>query len=477
MRGAHPEAAPRIGPYVLRMRRVVIVGGGFGGLIAAKHLRKVPVEVTLVDRANYHLFQPLLYQVAMAGLSPSDIAVPIRSALHRNANTRVLLDEVTSVDLASRTIHLASEAALPFDYLVLAAGAHTNYFGHPEWASFAPGLKDIDEAVEIRRRVLLAFEAAEREPDPARRRALLQFVVIGGGPTGVELAGALAELSRFVLSRDFRVVCPQDAEVTLLEAAPRILLPFEEKLSRSAVEQLAELGVKVRTGAMVTNVDQAGVHIKAQDGGEELVPASTVLWGAGVRARPLAKTLGVELDRAGRVIVGPDNAVPGHPDVFVIGDMASQNDQNGKPLPGLAPVAMQQARAVAANIARDLEGKPRAPFRYRDKGIMATIGRSRAVAQTKHTRFTGFPAWLAWIFVHLWFLVGFRNRFLVFYNWLYGYLTYRRGARLITGRRLRPGVPRQVVEPSEAERAAAERGAGLPGALAEHPEKTAPVTH
>ncbi len=445
------------------MRRVVIVGGGFGGLITAKKLRKAPVDITLVDRANYHLFQPLLYQVAMAGLSPADIAVPIRSALHKNKNTHVLLDHVVSVDLAARKVHLLSGQALDYDNLVLAAGAGTNYFGHPEWSTFAPGLKDLDEAVEIRRRVLLAFEAAEREPDPEKRKALLRFVVIGGGPTGVELAGALAELARFVLARDFRTICPADAEVTLLEAAPRILLPFDERLSEKAVKQLNELGVTVRTNTMVTKIDEAGVHVKLPDGSAELIPASTELWGAGVQGRPLAKTLGVELDRGGRVIVGDDNSIPGHPEVFVLGDMAHQKGADGKPLPGLAPVAMQQARNTAANLLRDIEGKPRKPFRYRDKGSMATIGRSRAVAQTKRLKFSGFPAWLAWIFVHLWFLVGFRNRFLVFYNWIYGYLTYRRGARLITGRRLRAGVPQQVVEPSEVERAAARINGGGKG--------------
>ncbi len=428
------------------MRHVLVVGGGFGGLIAAKELGKLPVEVTLVDRANYHLFQPLLYQVAMAGLSPSDIAVPIRSILHRQKNVQVLLDEVTGVDLAKRRIHLKAGRDKSFDTLILAAGARTNFFGHDEWSRYALGLKDLDEAVEIRRRVLLAFEAAEREPDPVRRKDLLRFVVIGGGPTGVELAGSLSELARFVLSRDFRVVCPADAEVTLLEAGPRILPPFEPALSEKAVEQLHELGVKVRTGAMVTKVDEAGVHL-----GDELLPASTVLWGAGVVARPLAQSLGVELDRAGRVIVGEDCAVPGHPDVFVIGDMAHFRGADGKPLPGLAPVAMQQARLVAANVRRDLEGKPRAPFRYRDKGMMATIGRSRAVAEKGRLRFSGFLAWMAWLVVHLWFLVGFRNRFLVFYNWAYGYFTYRRGARLITGRRLEAGVPDRLVAPSEVE--------------------------
>lgn len=446
-------------------KRVAIVGGGFGGLAAAKGLGKLPVEVTLVDRVNYHLFQPLLYQVAMAGLSPADIAVPIRSALHRKRNVRVILDEALAVNLARRQVALRNGAPLSFDYLVLAAGAGTHYFGHPEWSRWAIGLKDLNEAVEIRRRVLLAFEAAEREADPAKRRDLLRFVVIGGGPTGVELAGALAELARFVVARDFRRVQPEEAEVLLLEAGPRILLAFDPDLSERAVRQLRELGVKVRTGAMVTKIDEVGVHL-----GDEAIPASCVIWGAGVRPRPLGATLGVPLDAAGRVIVGPDCSVPGHPNVFVIGDMAHFPGPNGRPLPGLAPVAMQQGRHVAAVLRADLEGKRRPSFRYRDKGIMATIGRSRAVAQKGRMRLAGLLAWLAWIVVHLWFLVGFRNRFLVFYNWVYNYFTYKRGARLITGRRLLPGVPEQVVEPSEVERIAApreraERGPPAPDAL------------
>lgn len=439
------------------MEHVVIVGGGFGGLQVAKRLAKAPVRITLVDRLNHHLFQPLLYQVAMAGLSPSDIAVPIRAALHRQRNVRVILDEAVGVDLARREVELRTAGRLRYDKLVLAAGAGTNYFGHPEWSKWAVGLKDLDEAVEIRRRVLLAFEAAEREPDPEKRKALLRFVVIGGGPTGVELAGSLAELARFALSRDFQTIHPEDAEVTLLEAGPRLLAPFDPKLSASAARQLEELGVTVRTGCLVRQIDDEGVRVAGPDGTETTLRGSTVIWAAGVRARPLSRTLGVELDRGGRVIVGSDGSIPGHPEVFVIGDMAHQVGPDGKPLPGLAPVAIQQGRNVAANILRDIEGKPRVPFRYVDKGMMATIGRSRAVAQTGRLRISGLLAWFAWIVVHLWFLVGFRNRLLVFYNWAYNYLTYKRGARLITGRRLEPGVPRQVVEPSEVERAARER--------------------
>lgn len=431
------------------MRKVVIVGGGFGGLAAARQLKDVPVATTVVDRANYHLFQPLLYQVAMSGLSPADIAVPIRSAVHEAQHTRVLLDEVTAIDLEKKEVQVKEGAPLSWDYLILAAGAGTNYFGHPEWSRFALGLKDLDEAVEIRRRVLLAFEQAEREPDPEVRRKLLRFVVIGGGPTGVEVAGALAELGRFVLARDFKNIHREDVKVLLLEGGPRILPAFEPKLSQQAVDQLAELGVKVRTGALVTHIDENGVHL-----GDEALPASTVIWAAGVRPRAIAATMGVELDRAGRVIVAPDCSIPGHPDAFVVGDLAHHLGPEGKPLPGLAPVATQQGRFVARMIEADLRGKPRGDFRYRDKGVMATIGRSRAVAQTKRFKLAGYPAWLAWIFVHLWFLVGFRNRVAVFFNWFWSYLTYRRGARLITGRRLTAGVPKQIVEPSEVERAA-----------------------
>jgi len=463
-------------------RHVVIVGGGFGGLAAAQALGRLPVDVTLVDRANHHLFQPLLYQVAMAGLSPADIAMPIRAILRRRRNVRVFLDEAVAIDPAERRVELRGLPPLRYDWLVLAAGAQTNYFGHPEWSRWALGLKDVDDALEIRRRVLLAFEAAEREVDPARRRALLRFVVIGGGPTGVELAGTLAEIERHVLARDFRRIHPGDAEVTLVEAGPRILPPFDPRLSEAARRQLEELGVKVRTGAMVEGVDDRGVHLRV-DGKQEILPASTVLWGAGVRARPIASTLGVALDRMGRVIVGPDCSIPGHPEAFVIGDIAHHAGPDGNPLPGLAPVAMQQGRFVARAIAADLAGRPRGAFRYRDKGMMSTIGRSRAVAEIGRLRFAGLLAWLAWTFVHLLFLIGFRNRLLVFVNWVYSYVTYRRGARLITGRRLEPGVPAHVVEPSEVEREAeahaklqarAEAPAPLHGAPAGAPTAPAP---
>jgi NADH:ubiquinone reductase (H+-translocating) len=420
-----PEARPH----------VVIIGGGFGGLTAAQSLSKAPVRITLIDRTNHHLFQPLLYQVAMAGLSPAEIAMPIRSIVGGQRNVTVLLDEAERIDLDAKTVFL-KDGRIGYDFLILATGARTTYFGHDEWAHLAPGLKDLDDAVEIRRRVLLAFEAAEREFDEAERRRLMTFVVIGGGPTGVELAGSLAELARFVLARDFRVVEAESAKVILIEAAPKILAAFGDELSEAGLEQLRELGVEVRTGTMVTDIDERGVHL-----GEDFVPTATVLWGAGVQTTPITKTLGVEIDRAGRVVVQPDLSVPDHPDAFVIGDAAAFLHQDGKPLPGVSPVAMQQGRAVAESIVRTLRGRPRDKFVYTDKGSMATIGRSRAVALVKGMKLRGHLAWLAWLFVHLIFLIGFRNRIVVLITWAWSYFTYKRGARLITGHRLTPGPP------------------------------------
>ncbi|MCC6749881.1 MAG: NAD(P)/FAD-dependent oxidoreductase [Deltaproteobacteria bacterium] len=433
--------APPHGPTLARLPRVVIVGGGFGGLTAARELAGRPVEVTVIDRTNHHLFQPLLYQVAMAGISPADISYPIRSVLRRQENARVLLDEVRGVDLFARRVRL-TQGSLPYDYLVLATGAQTNYFGHAEWSRFALGLKDLDDAVEIRRRVLLAFEAAEREPEPARRAQLMTFIVIGGGPTGVELAGALGELARFVLARDFRRVDPTTAQVLLLEGGPRILPSFDEELADAAVEQLDRLGVKVRTGALVREVDATGVYLDL-----EHLPAATVLWAAGVSGTPLVAQLGVPLDRAQRVVVEPDCSLPGHPEVFAIGDMAAFLHQDGAPLPGLAPVALQQGRFVARALLAALEGQPRPHFRYVDKGSMATIGRSAAVAQVGRLKLRGFLAWLTWLFVHILFLVDFRNRAVVLFTWIWSYLTYKRGARLITGHRLEPGPPSDTAPP------------------------------
>jgi NADH dehydrogenase len=412
---------------------VVIVGGGFGGLEAAKALRKAPVRVTLYDRMNYHLFQPLLYQVALAGLSPNEIAMPIRSILSRQKNTEVVLAEVSRIDLPGRRVHFSDGTDTTYDYLVVSAGARTNYYGHDDWVRVAPSLKDLNDALEIRRRVLMAMELADREADPVRRACLLTFVVIGGGPTGVELAGAIADLSRDILARDFRNATPETTRVVLLEMSGRILAPFHERLSASAVKQLQELGVEVRTGARVTAISDKGVHL-----GEELIQSSTVLWTAGVRPNDLTLSLGAPLDRGGRVLVQQDCSVPAHSEAFVIGDMACFVPAPGEaPLPGISPVAMQQGRRAARNIARSLEGKPRQPFVYVDKGFMATIGRARAVAQLRGLKLTGFVAWLAWIFVHLWYLVGFRNRLFVFADWCWSYLTARHGARLITA----PPVP------------------------------------
>lgn len=433
------------------MAHVIIVGGGFGGLSAARSLKRAPVELTLVDRSNYHLFQPLLYQVATSGLSTSEVAVPIRGVLGKQQNASVILDEVQDFDLDHRLVILRDEKPLSYDFLVVAAGSRTNYFGHLEWCRSGLGLKDLDDAIEIRRRVLLAYEAAEREADPAVRRKLLSFVVIGGGPTGVEMAGALAELARFTLSRDFRNAKLREAKVTLVEALPRILPPFDERLSALATRHLKKLGVQVRTGKMVTSIDEAGVHFR-----DDLLEAGTVVWAAGVEARPLTRQLGAELDRGGRVLVEKDCSVPGHPEVFVVGDMACFHGRDGRRLPGVAPVAIQQGRAVARSIKDTLAGKQRRTFTYRDKGMLATIGRSRAVYQKDRLRLDGHVAWLAWVFVHIFYLIGFRNRMAVLADWTYSYLTYKRGARLITGRRLEAGAPGRgrVVEPSEIEVAA-----------------------
>jgi NADH dehydrogenase len=416
-------------------KRVIVVGAGFGGLAAAKALGSPdpgsPVDVTVVDRLNYHLFQPLLYQVALAGLAATDIAYPIRAVLHKKRNVEVLLGEVTKVDPAARQVRLEDGTVLGYDYLVLAAGARTSYFGHDDWAAFAPGLKDLDDALEVRRRVLVALEAAERTQDADARRRLLTFVVVGGGPTGVELAGAIADLSRDILAVDFRRLDWKSVRVVLVERAPRILTPFAPSLSTKARAQLAELGVEVRNGVGVEMIDGGGVQVAG-----EMIPAGTVLWGAGVQPSPLARDLGVPLDRAGRVPVAPDCSIPGHPDVFVVGDMAAFVPEGGTdPLPGISPVAIQQARLVAGNILREQRGQPRRPFRYFDKGFMATIGRARAVAQLGPLRMSGVLAWLAWVFVHLWYLVGFRNRLAVFTNWIWAYVISRHGARVITGRR------------------------------------------
>ena len=408
---------------------VVIVGGGFGGLTAARALKKVPVRVTLVDKENHHLFQPLLYQVATAGLSPGEIAVPIRNVLRKHRDTRVIMGEVVGVDLDARRVELGDGGTLEYDWLVVAAGTQNNYFGHDDWEEHARGLKSIHDALAVRERILMAFEAAEREQDPERRDELLTFVVIGAGPTGVEMAGAISELSRQTLKEDFRVVDPAGIRVVLAEMAPRVLPPFDEKLSASAEKQLEDLQVEVRTGTPVTDVNERGVRI-----GDDFIPCSTVVWASGVEAVPLAERLGTKLEK-GKVAVEPDCSLPGHREVFAIGDIAhlvpEEGDNAGEPLPGLAPVAMQQGRHVVRCIRADVRNAEREPFRYADKGMMATIGRSRAVAQSGKLRLSGLLAWLAWIFVHVWYLIGFRNRLLVMFNWFWSYATFKRGARLI----------------------------------------------
>ncbi len=427
-------------------RHVLVVGGGFGGLGVTRALAREPVHVTLIDRANHHLFQPLLYQVAMAGLAPNEVAVPIRAVLSAQENARVLLAEVTLIDLSARLVSSKQALPLTYDYLVVATGAENTYFGHDEWQSVAPGLKDLDEALEIRRRVLLAFEAAEREPDPAVQRRHLTFVVIGGGATGVELAGAIAELATFVLARDFRAIHSDATRVILLEGGTQILASFTPTLSASAQKSLTAMGVEVRTGRRVTAIDATGVCC-----GEERIEASTVLWAAGVRASPLAARIGLAVDRQGRALVQQDCSVKGHPEVFVIGDAASFIPEGQeKTLPGVSPVAMQQARFVARQIARSLDGLPRESFKYVDKGSMATIGRSRAVAMLGRLELSGFVAWLAWLALHIFYLIGFRNRIVVLLDWAWAYFGYRRGSRLITGHRLEPGAP---IDPPKSERA------------------------
>ena len=416
------------------MKHVVIVGGGFAGLNAAKKLGgRTDVRVTLVDRQNYHLFQPLLYQVAMAGLSPADIATPIRSVLARCGNISVLQGSVRGIDLRNRMIS-ADFGQLEYDYLVLCCGSVPSYFGHGDWEEHAPSLKTIPQATEIRRRLLSAFEEAERTSDPDRRRQLLTFVVIGGGPTGVELAGAIGEMSRFTLARDFRNIDTRLTRVVLIESGPRILSMFSEQQASQATRDLEKLGVQVRPNTLATSIDEHGVQA-----GPERIASSTVLWAAGVRGVELDGQDCVEVDRGGRVVVNEDLSIDSYPNVFVAGDQSCFTHQTGKPLPGTAPVAMQQGRYVAETIRRDLEGKPREAFRFVDKGQMATIGRSRAIVEIGRLRFSGWFAWVTWLVVHVYFLVGFKNRLLVVLHWAWSYLTFRRGARLIVEREWRFG--------------------------------------
>jgi len=413
---------------ILRVPHVVIVGGGFGGLAAARALRRAPVSTTLVDRRNHHVFQPLLYQVATAALSPADISAPIRSILRRARATEVRMSEVTGFDLAAREVLLADGSRLAYDYLVVATGATHAYFGHPEWEPLAPGLKTLEDATHVRRRFLLAFEAAEQEEDPEERRALLTFVVVGGGPTGVEMAGAFAEIARHSLIRDFRRIDPTTARVILLEGGPRVLAAYGESLGAYARRALERIGVTVRTESVVTRIEADAVYV-----GEERIRTRNVVWAAGVTASPLGRALGVETDRVGRVMVRPDLSIPGHPEVFVVGDLMNLAGPDGKPLPGVAQVAIQGGRAAARNVVRSIRGQPREPFRYFNKGNMATIGRRAAVLERERLRMKGWPAWVAWLFIHIAFLIGFRNRVAVMMEWAWNYLTWQRGARLITG--------------------------------------------
>jgi NADH dehydrogenase len=418
-------------------KRVVIVGGGFGGLHAAKVLGRAPVKLTVLDRRNFHLFQPLLYQVATGALSPGEIASPLRVVLHKYRNTEVLMGNVVDIDVGNRRLILSDGASCGYDYLIVATGATHHYFGKDEWEMLAPGLKTVENATEIRSRLLNAFERAERETDPDERRALLNFVIVGGGPTGVELAGALGEIANDTLRHDFRHIDPRESQILLVEGEPRLLPGFPPDLSAKAEKQLIQLGVRSRTAARVIDIDVQGVTVQT-NGQTERIPTRTVLWAAGVRAnklgRVLAERAGAPIDKVGRVIVEPDLSIPGHPEIFVIGDLASYTHQGDQPLPGVAPVAMQEGRYVAELIRRRVSGDAKSkPFRYFNKGNLATIGRNKAVADFGFVHVSGFLAWFTWVFVHLMYLVEFENRLLVLTEWVYNYITHNRGARLITG--------------------------------------------
>jgi NADH dehydrogenase len=409
-----------------KIPRVVIVGGGFGGLEAAKKLVCENVHLTVIDRTNYHLFQPLLYQVATAALSPADIAAPIRAVLQKCKNAEVMLAEVQSVDVNTRVVH-TGDLNVQYDYLILATGARHSYFGHPEWERLAPGLKSLEDAVEIRRRILLAFEYAEKISDPAARAAAMTFVIIGGGPTGVEMAGSIAEIARHTLARDFRHIDPSSARVVLIEGESQVLATFPEDLRTSAMKQLQDLGVEIRAGVRATDLTEAGLRV-----GDEFIPCRVKIWAAGNTASFVGKSLGVPVDQVGRVIVQDDLTIPGHPEVQVIGDLANFTGKDGKSLPGVSPVAMQQGRHAARNIMNMIEGRKPQRFWYFDKGSMATIGRNKAVADLRLLHLSGLPAWVAWLFVHTLFLVGFRNRVVVLFQWAWAYFTFNKGARLIT---------------------------------------------
>ena len=406
--------------------RVVIIGAGFGGLEAAKKLGGDNIQVTVIDRANYHLFQPLLYQVATAALSPADIAAPVRAVLSKYGNVEVILAEVQSINVNARKVKL-TDGEVDYDYLIVATGARHSYFGHPEWERLAPGLKSLEDATEIRRRILMAFEYAERSSDEAARKATMTFVIVGGGPTGVEMAGAIAEIARYTLSKDFRHIDPSQARVILVEGEPLVLAAYPEDLRKSAMKQLADLGVEVRTGIHATNLSEQGLQV-----GDEFIPCRVKIWAAGNTASFVGKTLGVPVDRVGRVTVKDDLTIPNHPEVQVIGDLANFPHQTGEPLPGVSPVAMQQGRHAARNILMMIDGEEPQRFWYFDKGSMATIGRDKAVADLKLVHLTGILAWLAWLFIHVIFLVGFRNRLAVLFQWAWAYFSFNKGARLIT---------------------------------------------
>jgi NADH dehydrogenase len=442
--------------------QIVIVGAGFGGLKAAEGLAHLPVQITVVDRKNHHTFQPLLYQVATAGLSPAEIAAPIREILHRHKNVEVLLGEVLGFDLEHRKIQLHGHE-IAYDYLIVAAGATHAYFGHDDWEPLAPGLKTIEDALEIRRRILLAYELAEREAALTGMHRPLNFVVVGAGPTGVELAGTLAEIARKSLPKNFRNIDPGKTRIVLVEAGPSVLSAYPEDLRQSAVRQLQHLGVEVRTNSAVSDVRSGQVRI-----GDEILPAEVVLWAAGVSASELGRALGAPVDKAGRVLVEPDLSLPGHREVFVVGDLATLKDKHGKPVPGVAPAAMQEGTWAARQIKGDLAGKSREPFHYFDKGSLATIGRAAAIAQFGKIHISGFVAWLSWLFIHIMFLIGFRNRIVVILQWAWSYLTYERAAWLITG------ATRVIAVPSieYAERARMAEG----GSLDQHEPEVQPIS-
>ncbi len=419
----------------MEQTQIVIIGAGFAGINAAKTLAqdrglRGKLHITLIDRRNYHLFQPLLYQVATAGLSPADIAMPIRSIFSNYSNVTVYLGNIVSIDLKTKILH-GQEKHLSYDYLIVACGAKHSYFNKPEWEEFAPGLKTLEQATEIRRRILLAFEEAEKETDIEKQKELLTFVIVGGGPTGVELAGAIAEISRYTLEKDFRNIDPARTRVILIEAGNRVLSAFSEKLSKHAARDLEQLGVQIWTSSRVSKVNEASVEL-----GNETIRAKTILWAAGVLPSSLGKTLGTPLDSQGRVIVERDLSLPNHHNVFVLGDQA-HFAENGSPLPGLAPVAIQQGKHAAKNIIRKINAQETTAFKYVDKGIMATIGRKKAVLQYNSLQFGGFFAWMAWLFIHIYYLIGFKNRFIVFFQWAWSYITLKRGARLIVNKEWR----------------------------------------